>query len=313
FEKQDFSNCKCHKFSEEMKEKKDIDFNIILFNDKIITMHDTNWSSIFEILSFTDLISNYTKLVPEWVLFSILVELLQDLRYFIDQMDPIIKNLQTSIVSSQNNQILPLKYNLNRRIFTKNCNPLTHSFKHSKNNLKNNSKNNLKNNSKDEGHEEMILHENFLLTNDLWSLRRTVKPKLVVLNVLNKNSRIKLKSKFFILLNDFHRLEKDIKEERKVLERLQDLLFGIINLKQSKENNDLSKRMKTFTVISLIFLPLQAVSGLWGMNVRVPGEKGESLWWFVLLTMIGPFFTVIYMIIQKIFCSKIRTGNKKFL
>ena len=71
-------------------------FNMILFKDFIITTHTNPWGSIPNILSFLTMICKNGKeeLKPEWVLFSILVELTQDGKFLLDLMEPEIDNIR---------------------------------------------------------------------------------------------------------------------------------------------------------------------------------------------------------------------------
>ncbi|KAM0677018.1 CorA metal ion transporter [Binucleata daphniae] len=71
-----------------LKENEDIDFNILLYKDYVITTHDKPWGGINDILNFLFLIGTHTTLYPDWVLFSVIIEFLQDLKYIIDEMRP---------------------------------------------------------------------------------------------------------------------------------------------------------------------------------------------------------------------------------
>lgn len=276
-------------------DRDDIDFNIILFSDKIITLYDCPWNSVFDILSFTDLISSYTTLFPEWVLFSILVELMQDLRFVVDKVGPFIQDIQQKISCGHGGK---------RGLVSE-----TKKLMHKKNHHIEDSI--LLDFFSDHRVIGSILQENFLLTSHLDALRRTTKPKINILQSLIKNKRIKrnLRKKFEFIFSDFLLLEKDIREERKTLERCQDLLLGLTNMAQSTESIDLNRIMKTFTLITLVFLPLQAVSGLWGMNVKVPGQSTESLGWFWGLTLLGPVLSGIYFVWPKV--NKLIFRNRK--
>ena len=48
----------------------------------------------------------------------------------------------------------------------------------------------------------------------------------------------------------------------------------------SQKMNEL---MKSFSAIATIFLPLNLVAGLWGMNVIVPGQELEEDWPFAII------------------------------
>lgn len=34
------------------------------------------------------------------------------------------------------------------------------------------------------------------------------------------------------------------------------------------------------TVLGTIVLPMNIICGMWGMNVKVPGQEIDNLWWF---------------------------------
>jgi len=74
----------------------EMDFNMILFKDFIITTHRNAWGSIPDVLSFLYVICKKGKLElePECVLFSILIELSQDAKYLLHLIEPEINNIR---------------------------------------------------------------------------------------------------------------------------------------------------------------------------------------------------------------------------
>ncbi|ELQ75898.1 CorA Metal Ion Transporter (MIT) Family, partial [Trachipleistophora hominis] len=227
----------------------DIDFNILMFRNFIVTLHDTRWNSISDILNFLNLISEYTTVYPEWVLFSIVVEFLQDVRFLLELIVP-------EVTAMQNNSYVVM--------------------------------------------DEIggVLKENFLLTNSLFSLRTSTKPKIHILNnIINKYGRKLRRSvlkHIYFTYQDFLSLDKEMKENSKSLERCQDLFLALVNMEQSREGNEMNKVMKRFTIITFIFLPMQTVAGLWGMNVPVPFQDETKLWPFFLLCIVGPLISMVY-------------------
>lgn len=55
-----------------------------------------------------------------------------------------------------------------------------------------------------------------------------------------------------------------------ILERSQDTCLTLANVRQSQEANEMGKMMKRLSEVALLFLPLQAIAGLLGMNVKIP-------------------------------------------
>jgi len=62
----------------------DMDFNILVFKDFVLTFHDKPWVSVQDTFNFVDLLSKHTSLNPSWVLYSIVIEFLQDIKYLAD-------------------------------------------------------------------------------------------------------------------------------------------------------------------------------------------------------------------------------------
>lgn len=53
------------------------------------------------------------------------------------------------------------------------------------------------------------------------------------------------------------------------------------------------------TVLGTIVLPMNIITGMWGMNVLVPGQHDGSLWWFWGLTCFLLIFGVSSFVTAK--------------
>lgn len=58
-------------------------------------------------------------------------------------------------------------------------------------------------------------------------------------------------------------------------------------------NNDLNKIMKTFTFLTVSFLPQTVIGSLFGMNMPVPMAEAQTLWPFFSIVAISVFFSVL--------------------
>lgn len=63
------------------------------------------------------------------------------------------------------------------------------------------------------------------------------------------------------------------------LEYLQNTVMGLINLEQNKI-------MRVLTFVSLLFMPPTLISGIFGMNVLLPGFGKKGLWDFGIIVFI---------------------------
>lgn len=109
----------------------------------------------------------------------------------------------------------------------------------------------------------------------------------------NKNAELKLyfadvREQIVSLLQDLMYFERTLARARK--NYLAQVLIDITN--SSQEVNDAAMRM---TTIACITFPLNVITGLFGMNVKVPGDDAEGLWWFLgILGVMGIITIIIY-------------------
>jgi len=69
----------------------------------------------------------------------------------------------------------------------------------------------------------------------------------------------------------------------------QDRVTGILEGYLSAISNRLNRVMKVLTVMSTIFLPLTVLTGMWGMNVRLPllpGGESTQFWWIAAIMLV---------------------------
>lgn len=69
------------------RSREDINFNIIIFDNFIVTTHNKAWQGINNILNFCHVISTATFLNPSWVFLSIIIEFLQDVLFCMDELE----------------------------------------------------------------------------------------------------------------------------------------------------------------------------------------------------------------------------------
>jgi magnesium transporter len=74
--------------------------------------------------------------------------------------------------------------------------------------------------------------------------------------------------------------------------------ISVDNIAQGNKANSLLSRV---TVLATILVPLNLVTGLFGMNVRVPGMDGSNLaWWFGIVAFMVLFVGVCLLTAWKI-------------
>lgn len=76
------------------------------------------------------------------------------------------------------------------------------------------------------------------------------------------------------------------------LSRSQDKYLSQLSFDSTRMRNQIVATLSRLTVIASCIVPMQVITGLFGMNVMVPGKNSEGLgWWFgilgVILAIIG--------------------------
>ncbi|EDK39555.2 hypothetical protein PGUG_03653 [Meyerozyma guilliermondii ATCC 6260] len=66
----------------------------------------------------------------------------------------------------------------------------------------------------------------------------------------------------------------------KLLARFHSNYLAQINIDMTKVNNDTNDVLGKITILGTIVLPINVVTGLWGMNCLVPGQDYDGLLWF---------------------------------
>lgn len=78
----------------------------------------------------------------------------------------------------------------------------------------------------------------------------------------------------------------------KMLSRAHSNYLAQISVDQVIQGNDSNATLQKVTVIATILVPLNLICGLFGMNVRVPGQDGSLAWFFSIIGVILLFVCV---------------------
>jgi magnesium transporter len=95
-------------------------------------------------------------------------------------------------------------------------------------------------------------------------------------------------------------MKADMIQFENVLARAQSLYMARINIEISQNSEEGNKLALNMSVLGGILVPLNIVTGLWGMNTKVPGQDDDSLTWFfgILTFMFAISVFNTYMIIR---------------
>jgi magnesium transporter len=121
------------------------------------------------------------------------------------------------------------------------------------------------------------------LKKDVGSLRRVVTPQRDVVGRLARREFPVVTEQVVYRFRDVFDHLVRLSEEASIF---QDRVTGILDAHLSYTSNRLNQVMKVLTIISTIFMPLTVLTGMWGMNVKLPqfpGGEDAQFWWVTAL------------------------------
>lgn len=93
---------------------------------------------------------------------------------------------------------------------------------------------------------------------------------------------------------------QNLNHYEKLLARSHSNYLAQINIDMTRVNNDMNDILGKITILGTIILPLNIVTGLWGMNCMVPGQDVDDLSWFWMIVISMFIFSVTcYFYVKK--------------
>jgi len=117
------------------------------------------------------------------------------------------------------------------------------------------------------------------LRHELAEMRRVLMPQRDVLGRLARREFSAISDEMAYRFRDVYDHVVRLADEAILF---QDRVTGILEVNLASISNRLNQVMKVLTVMSTIFLPLTVLSGMWGMNVKLPqfpGGDPAQFWW----------------------------------
>src|SRR4051812_21206811 len=87
-----------------------------------------------------------------------------------------------------------------------------------------------------------------------------------------------------------------------LLARAHSNYLALINIRMNERAEATNDVLGKLTVLGTIVLPMNIVTGMWGMNVHVPGQDINSLTWFWCITGgLFAFGCICYLIAKRMY------------
>jgi len=114
---------------------------------------------------------------------------------------------------------------------------------------------------------------------------------------LNRNTKIYLRD----VLDHIQAMLEDIEATKETLSNLNSTYLARVDIEVAYSSNRMDSVMKKFGAMTTIMLPLTFITGLWGMNVTVPGQPdtADYTWFYVILGGMAAYSAIVIILFKK--------------
>jgi magnesium transporter len=119
----------------------------------------------------------------------------------------------------------------------------------------------------------------------------------VVINRCIEKMEIESDTRFYLSDIQDHVISMvtNLQNYEKTLARAHSNYLAQISIEITQASNRSSDVVLKMTAVASILVPLNVVTGLWGMNVKVPGQDEDSLSWFFSILVSMVFFCALVL------------------
>ncbi|PWN18451.1 cora-domain-containing protein [Microstroma glucosiphilum] len=122
----------------------------------------------------------------------------------------------------------------------------------------------------------------------------------------NENWSVAPKSDIGLYLSDIQdhliTMTQNLSHFEKILSRSHSNYLAQISIEMTEANNRANDVLSKLTALGTVIVPLNVITGIFGMNVQVPGQYTESLTWFwslcsgmILIAVLGYWLAIRYL------------------
>jgi magnesium transporter len=131
---------------------------------------------------------------------------------------------------------------------------------------------------------------------ELLTLRRIIGPQREVIAQLTRGEVPFIRESARVYLRDV--LDHLIRAVE-LIEIYRDLILGARDIYLSSISNNLNRIMKTLTIITVVTLPLNVVTGFFGMNLEIPYLHSRAVFWIAVIAMATSVTTLLILFKRK--------------
>jgi len=96
------------------------------------------------------------------------------------------------------------------------------------------------------------------------------------------------------------RTHQRISTSTELLNHVHSISLARVSIEMGKHSEEMNRAMNRFSAVATIFLPLTVLTGLWGMNVNVPGQNGGFWPFYVICATISSIGFLMIIFFKKV-------------
>jgi magnesium transporter len=135
-----------------------------------------------------------------------------------------------------------------------------------------------------EGRSKEVVRDISNVKQEIINFRKIVRPQRAVIADLERTKKRFMSDELDIYFDDINDASERIWQ---MLEGYKETVEALEVTNESVLSHQLNDVLRFLTALSLVFLPLTLITGIWGMNVRVPGEGQISAFWIILAAIVA--------------------------
>ena len=133
-----------------------------------------------------------------------------------------------------------------------------------------------------EGRNKEIVRDISNVKQEIINFRKIVRPQRAALRDLERTKRY-IPEDLEVYFDDINDANERVWD---MLENFKEVSEALEATNESALSHRLNDVLRVLTAMSVIFLPLTLISGIWGMNVKVPGTGTVHAFWLILGLMV---------------------------
>ena len=140
-----------------------------------------------------------------------------------------------------------------------------------------------------EGRNKEIVRDISNVKQEIINFRKIVRPQRAALRDLERTKRY-IPEDLEVYFDDINDANERVWD---MLENFKEVVEGLESTNESVISHGLNDVLRVLTAFSVILLPLTLISGIWGMNVHVPGEQSVEAFWVIIGLMVVVVFAMV--------------------